>query len=87
MRGDVYNILAAAALILAISFGDEGCGRAAAFFASFVPILTVAAAKSSVKDDAGDAEGDEGASHPEWGEPAAPHFVIRLGGRVELEAK
>lgn len=29
----------------------------------------------------------EGASHLEWGEPAAPHFVIRLGGRVELEAE
>lgn len=23
--------------------------------------------------------------HPEWGEPSTPHFVIRLGGRVELE--
>ena len=23
--------------------------------------------------------------HPEWGEPANAHFVIRLGGRVELE--
>ena len=22
--------------------------------------------------------------HPEWGEPTWPHFVIRLGGRVEL---
>ena len=23
--------------------------------------------------------------HPEWGEPADAHFVIELGGRVELE--
>lgn len=22
--------------------------------------------------------------HPEWGEPRGPHFVIQLGGRVEL---
>ena len=22
--------------------------------------------------------------HPEWGEPAEPHFIIKLGGRVEL---
>ena len=22
---------------------------------------------------------------PEWGEPSGPHFVIRLGARVELE--
>lgn len=22
--------------------------------------------------------------HPEWGEPTEPHFVIALGGRVEL---
>lgn len=25
--------------------------------------------------------------HPEWGEPEKPHFVIRLGGRVELESE
>lgn len=59
MRVEVYTILAAAALILAISFGDEGCGHAAAFFAVFVPLLTVAAAKCAVKDDADDEEGDE----------------------------
>lgn len=22
--------------------------------------------------------------HPEWGEPEAPHFFIRLGGRIDL---
>ena len=27
----------------------------------------------------------EKAQHPTWGEPASPHFVISLGGRVELE--
>ena len=26
----------------------------------------------------------DGAKHPEWGEPEALHFVIRLGERVEL---
>lgn len=25
--------------------------------------------------------------HPEWGEPSSPHYVIRLGERVELEGK
>ena len=25
--------------------------------------------------------------HPEWGEPSSPHFVIRLGERVELEGE
>ena len=27
----------------------------------------------------------EKAQHPEWGEPASPHFAIRFGGHVELE--
>ena len=25
--------------------------------------------------------------HPEWGEPAEPHFVIDLGGRVEFATR
>lgn len=25
-----------------------------------------------------------GSDHPEWGEPDGPHFIIRLGGRIEL---
>ena len=27
----------------------------------------------------------DGALHPEWGEPRGLHFVIFLGGRIELE--
>lgn len=27
----------------------------------------------------------ESGGRPEWGEPEEPHFVIRLGGRVELQ--
>lgn len=26
----------------------------------------------------------DGSDHPEWGEPETPHYVIRLGERVEL---
>ena len=25
-----------------------------------------------------------GSDHPEWGEPETPHYVIKLGERVEL---
>lgn len=25
-----------------------------------------------------------GSDHPEWGEPDGPHFIIRLGWRIEL---
>ena len=27
---------------------------------------------------------DVESNHPEWGEPETPHYVIKLGGRVEL---